>query len=239
MQVILDRAAAATGPALSSLEPDTARKLDAEQFDAYWNADPPSLAAVTEHALSGADGPIRTRLYDPGARKPAPCLAYFHGGGWVLGGLDSHDRVCRELALASGMLVAAVDYRLAPEHKFPEPLEDCIAAMQWIAAEGRNLGIDSARLAVGGDSAGGNLALSTLLALRDAGGPSIRAPHRWLRSRRAHATSAGSSSGARGRRGSSSSPNTAGAPPANSSAAASVWSRWPSPARRACGATTM
>ena len=167
MQVILDRAVAATGPALSSLEPDTARKLDAEQFDAYWNADPPSLAAVTEHALSGADGPIRTRLYDPGARKPAPCLAYFHGGGWVLGGLDSHDRVCRELALASGMLVAAVDYRLAPEHKFPEPLEDCVAAMQWLAREGPSLGIDAARLAVGGDSAGGNLALATLLWLRD------------------------------------------------------------------------
>ena len=176
MQAILDRAAAAAGPALSSLEPDTARKLDAEQFDAYWNADPPSLAAVTEHALSGADGPIRTRLYDPGATKPAPCLVYFHGGGWVLGGLNSHDRVCRELALAGGMLVAAVDYRLAPEHKFPEPLADCIAATRWLASDGHSLGIDAARLAVGGDSAGANLALATLLSLRDRrGSPQVRA----------------------------------------------------------------
>jgi acetyl esterase len=175
MQVILDRAAAAPGPPLGSLMPEVARALDAEQFDSYWNADAPALPSVTDHRVAGAAGPIRMRLYDPGAAKPASCLVYFHGGGWVLGGLDSHDRVCRELALASEALVAAVAYRLAPEHKFPEPLEDCIAATQWIAAEGRSLRIDTARLAVGGDSAGGNLALSTLLALRDGGGPRIRA----------------------------------------------------------------
>ena len=167
MQSILDRAAASPDPPLRCLTPDAARRLDAETFDAYWNADAPALPSVTDRAIPCAEGPIRMRLYDPGATKPSPCLIYAHGGGWVLGGLDSHDRVCRELALASGMLVAAVEYRLAPEHKFPKPLEDCIAATRWIAAEGQALGIDAARLAVGGDSAGGNLTLATLLALRD------------------------------------------------------------------------
>jgi acetyl esterase len=175
MQAILDRAAAQPGPPLSSLSPEAARALDAAQFDAYWNADPPPLACVTDHAVAGAEGSIRMRLYDPGSAKPAPCLIYFHGGGWVLGGLDSHDRVCRELALAAGALVAAVDYRLAPEHSFPKPLEDCVAATRSIAAQAPKLGVDPQRLAVGGDSAGGNLALATLLALRDRGGPAMRA----------------------------------------------------------------
>ena len=175
MQAILDRATTAPSPALSSLAPEAARKLDAEEFDTYWNADPPILAAITDHSFAGADGPVRMRLYDPGVRRPAPCLVYFHGGGWVLGGLNSHDRVCRELALVSGMLVAAIDYRLAPEHKFPKPLEDCIAATRWIGTKGSSLGIDPARLAVGGDSAGGNLALATLTALRDRDSPKIRA----------------------------------------------------------------
>ena len=175
MQAILERAATTPGPPLSSLSPEAARALDAEQFDAYWNVDAPPLPSVTEHSVAGADGQIRMRLYDPGVAKPAPCLVYFHGGGWVLGGLDSHDRVCRELAIASGALVTAIAYRLSPENKFPKPLEDCIAATRWIAAEGGRLGIDPSRLAVGGDSAGGNLALSTLLALRDRGGPKVRA----------------------------------------------------------------
>ena len=175
MQAILDRAAAAPGPPLPGLSPQAARKLDAEQFDAYWNAEPPSLAIVTDRVAECADGPIRFRLYDPGVRKPTPCLVYFHGGGWVLGGLESHDRVCRELALASAAMVAAADYRLAPEHKFPKPLQDCIGATRWIHAEGRSLGIDPRRVAVGGDSAGANLALATLLALREDGGAGLRA----------------------------------------------------------------
>lgn len=175
MQAILDRAAASPGPALSSLEPAAARTLDAEEFDAYWNADAPPLPSVTQHVISGAEGAVGIRLYDPGAKKPAPCLVYLHGGGWVLGGLDSHDRVCRELALASGSLIAAVDYRLAPEHKFPKPLQDCTEATRWIASEGGSLGIDPGRVGIGGDSAGANLALATLLALRDGGGPSLRA----------------------------------------------------------------
>ena len=175
MRAIVEMMAATPLPALMSLAPAAARAQDAANFDAFWNAEAPPMAAVTDHRLPGADGTIAIRLYDPGTAKPAPCLVYLHGGGWVLGGLDSHDRVCRELALAAGIMVAAVDYRLAPEHKFPLPLEDCVAAIRWIAAEGAGWGIDPAKLAVGGDSAGGNLALATLLALREQGQRPLRA----------------------------------------------------------------
>ena len=95
-------------------------------------------------------------------------MIYIHGGGWVIGSLDSHDGACRRLAQAGQFMVASVDYRLAPEHKFPAGLEDCIAATRWIAAHGAAWGVDPARLALGGDSAGANLTLATLLALRDA-----------------------------------------------------------------------
>ncbi|MCI0429592.1 MAG: alpha/beta hydrolase [Rhodospirillales bacterium] len=175
MQAIIARASATSLPPLMSLTPEAARAQDATHFDAFWNADAPALPSVTDHRVAGAEAPIRMRLYDPGMAKPGPCLVYFHGGGWVLGGLDSHDRVCRELALAGEVLVVSIAYRLAPEHKFPRPLLDCIAAIHWIAAEGVSLGIDPGHLAIGGDSAGGNLALSTLIAIRDAQGPVIRA----------------------------------------------------------------
>jgi len=175
MRAIVETMSATPLPALASLSPAAARAQDAAYFDAVWNAEAPALPAVTDHRVPGGAGTIAIRLYDPGAARPAPCLVYLHGGGFVLGGLDSHDRVCRELALAAGVLVAAVDYRLAPEHKFPLPLQDCVAAVRGLAALGESWGIDAARLAVGGDSAGGNLALSTLLALRDQGGPTLRA----------------------------------------------------------------
>ena len=90
--------------------------------------------------MPGEHGPIRVRLYDPGIPRPAPCLIFLHGGGWVIGSLDSHDGVCRRLAQAGGFMVASVDYRLAPEHKFPAGLEDCLAAVRWLAANGAALG---------------------------------------------------------------------------------------------------
>jgi acetyl esterase len=175
MQAILDLMAAKPLPSLDRLTPAAARALDAEHFDVFWNADAPQLPSVADHPLPGADATIFLRLYDPGVPKPAPCLVYLHGGGWVLGGLGSHDRICRELALAGDVLVASIDYRLAPEHKFPQPLLDCVAATRWIASQGRSLGIDERQLAIGGDSAGGNLALSTLLAFRDADAQALRA----------------------------------------------------------------
>jgi acetyl esterase len=157
---------------LSAVE---ARAQTAATFEAFWNADRPTLWAVYNHEIPGPAGRVRVRLYDPGIARPAPCLIYVHGGGWVLCSLDTHDGACRRLALAGDFMMASIDYRLAPEHKFPAGLEDCVAAVRWIAAHGADWGIDAGRLALGGDSAGANLALATLLSLRDAGASLLRA----------------------------------------------------------------
>ena len=162
-------------PERTSLSPVEARAQTSATTEAFWNADRPVLWAVYNHEIPGPGGPLRIRLYDPGAARPAPCLIYIHGGGWVICSLDTHDGVCRRLAQAGGFLVASIDYRLAPEHKFPAGLEDCVAAVRWLAEHGGAWGIDPARLAIGGDSAGANLALAVLLSLRDAGASPLRA----------------------------------------------------------------
>jgi acetyl esterase len=162
-------------PLRVTLSPVEARAQTTASFEAFWNADRPTLWAVYNHEIPGPRGPIRIRLYDPGVTRPAPCLIYIHGGGWVICNLDTHDGACRRLALAGELMVASVDYRLAPEHKFPAGLEDCVAAVRWIAAHGGEWGIDPGRLAIGGDSAGANLALASLLSLRDAGERPARA----------------------------------------------------------------
>ncbi len=154
-------------PERTSLSPVEARAQTSATTEAFWNADRPVIWAVYNHEIPGPGGPVRIRLYDPGIARPAPCLVYVHGGGWVICNLDSHDGVCRRLAQAGGFLVASIDYRLAPEHKFPAGLDDCIAAVRWIATQGADWGIDTSRLAIGGDSAGANLALATLLSRRD------------------------------------------------------------------------
>lgn len=119
----------------------------------------------------GDGGAIALRLYRPVASTgtPQPALVYYHGGGWVIGDLDTHDVLCRNLALQSGCVVVAVDYRLGPEHRFPAAVDDSVAAFRWVAAQASALGLDATRLAVGGDSAGGNLSAVVCLALRDAG----------------------------------------------------------------------
>jgi acetyl esterase len=132
---------------------------------------------VVALAAEGPAGPIPLRLYrgrgaeDRGRAQPA--LVYFHGGGWVIGDLESHDQVCRAIANAAKCIVVAVAYRLAPEHKFPAAVEDAIAATAWIAANAPRLGIDASRIAVGGDSAGGNLSAVVALDARDRGGPPL------------------------------------------------------------------
>lgn len=118
---------------------------------------------------------LEARLYVPeGAGDPTPLLVYYHGGGWVVGTLDTHDGTCRALARASGAAVLSVAYRLAPEHPYPAPVEDCHAALEWAAANAASLGCDPARLAVGGDSAGGNLAAAVAIMARDRGRPALR-----------------------------------------------------------------
>ena len=133
---------------------------------------PPEVSLVRDLSASGPHGAIPLRLYRPlGASATAalPVLVYYHGGGWVIGDLDTHDTLCRELANGAGCAVVAVDYRMGPEHRFPGAVEDCIAATRWVRAHAAELHLDAARLAVGGDSAGGNLAAVVAISARDSG----------------------------------------------------------------------
>ena len=141
------------------------------------NPEPPELASVEPLTIPSPAGLIPARIYTPTrlrtANGLAPGLVFFHGGGWVIGDLDSHDVVCRKLADEGELMVVSVDYRLAPEHKFPAAVDDAIAATKWIAENAKQLGIDAARLMVGGDSAGGNLAAVVAISARDGNGPAI------------------------------------------------------------------
>jgi acetyl esterase len=131
------------------------------------------VPAVADHRVPVEGGEITVRLYAPAGVGPHPVLVFYHGGGWVIGDLYTHDGLCRSIVNAAGCAVASVDYRLAPEFKFPTPVDDSYAALKWVAANGPRLGLDSARLAVGGDSAGGNLAAVMALLARDRRGPRI------------------------------------------------------------------
>jgi acetyl esterase len=131
---------------------------------------------VVDRTIPGPAGDLPVRIYRP-ASAPAdaalPALVYAHGGGWVFGNLDSHDVLCAQLALEAGIAVFHVDYRLAPEARFPGAFDDVVAALQWVAANGGSVGIDPTRLAIGGDSAGGNLAAAVSIWARDHGGPKL------------------------------------------------------------------
>lgn len=150
-------------PPTHTLSPADARRFYLERRS-FSQPEPPPLADVRDLQADG----IPLRLYRPAAGT-LPLLVYFHGGGWTIGDRDTHDVLCRELALKAGMAVLSVDYRLGPEHRFPAAVDDCIAATRWARREAAALGIDPARIAVGGDSAGGNLAAVVSIALRDAG----------------------------------------------------------------------
>jgi acetyl esterase len=138
----------------------------------------PQVASVREFFASGPAGPVPLRLYRGAGTATGdalPVQVYYHGGGWVIGDLDSHDWTCRMVANSANCAVVSVDYRLAPEHPFPAAFEDSLAAFEWIAANARALRIDPARMSVGGDSAGGNLAAAVAIALRDRAKIKLRA----------------------------------------------------------------
>src|SRR5436305_4025920 len=131
------------------------------------------VARVEDPTIPGPGGDIPARLYSPAEEAVLPVVVYFHGGGWVIGNITSHDGVCRKLAKQSGLTVVSVDYRLAPENKFPAAAEDCHAAAKWVADNAQELRVDGSRMALAGDSAGGNLTAVTALLARDRGGPTI------------------------------------------------------------------
>lgn len=174
VRALLDAAAASGVPPVWEQELGQARTAYAASAQALWGP-PEALHAEQDAVLDGPGGALRIRLYHPlpaGGADLRGAIVWLHGGGWVLGDLDSHGSLCRGLAARSGTIVVGVDYRLAPEHPFPAALEDAWAALRWAArAGGAAHGIDPSRLAVGGDSAGGNLAAVCALRARDAALP--------------------------------------------------------------------
>lgn len=159
------------GPQLHELPVPMAR--EAMRSLAAFQGEGEAVSHVADRAIPGPQGGIPVRIYTPQGRPPFPVLLYFHGGGWVIGDLDTHDPICRSLAKGGGCVVVSVDYRRAPEHKFPAAAEDCYAATVWAARHASEIGADPARLAVAGDSAGGNLAAVVALMARDRGEPRI------------------------------------------------------------------
>ena len=152
----------------STLSPKEARE-QMETASLVWNQDLPDMAEVRNFSIDGPGGPVALRLFRPEVTDTKGAIVYFHGGGFVLGSLESHHRLMRLLAIESQTALIGVDYRLAPEHPFPSGLDDCLAAVRWIAGHGEDLELDPKQVIVAGDSAGANLALACLLRLRDSG----------------------------------------------------------------------
>jgi acetyl esterase len=171
----LDLLSSLGAPPMHALQPTQAR-VAYKKARAVAQPEPPQVARVEALQATGPAGAIPLRSYRPmgsAEGESLPVLVFFHGGGWTIGDLDTHDVACREICNRAHCAVIAVDYRLAPEHRFPAAVDDAIAATRWVASNARALSLDGARIAVGGDSAGGNLAAVTALALRDSGGPAL------------------------------------------------------------------
>jgi acetyl esterase len=171
MQLLVRLSALRPRPALSAAGPQAARASLRRSSAAVALGAPVAGVAVQRLTVEGAAGPLPARLYVPEEAAAGPLLVYFHGGGWVAGDLDTHDEPCRVLALSAGIRVVSVDYRLAPEHPFPAPVQDALAAFRDCAARAEQLSADPARIGVAGDSAGGHLAAVTALQCALDGGP--------------------------------------------------------------------
>jgi acetyl esterase len=159
-------------PPLHTLSAPAAREQVLAQF--ITGAAPTPVAAVENRTIPGPAGALPVRIYTPEGTGPFPLMVFFHGSGFVVCNLDTHDEVCRHLCNGSGCVVVSVDYRLAPENKFPAAPDDCLTATRWAAEHAAEINADPARLVVAGDSAGGNLATVTALRIRDEGGPQLR-----------------------------------------------------------------
>jgi acetyl esterase len=170
IQALLERG---TGvPATHTLPVAEARRLYEARIAVM--APPAKVAKIAQRTIDGPHGPIELRIYTPTGSGPFPLMVFFHGSGFVLCSLDTHDGMCRNLAAGIGCAVVSVDYRLAPEHKFPAGLDDCLVATRWAAAHAAELLADPTRIMLAGDSAGGNMAAVTALRVRDEGGPALR-----------------------------------------------------------------
>ncbi len=165
----------ASHPPFTSVPLPEARAI-AEKVRAPWSQGGPEMATISERDVPTATGPLRVRIYDSGVTAPAGMLIYLHGGGWTLFSIDTHDRLMREYAAAGQFIVIGVDYPLSPEARYPVALDAIIDLIDWLLAGGaKDVGGDPARIAIGGDSAGGNLALAAALRLRDRGSSGVLA----------------------------------------------------------------
>jgi acetyl esterase len=170
-QAFLGQLAATGAPPLEQLPVDQVRAIYRQLFGG--TGEPEAVGEVIDRTIPGPAGPIPLRIYTPRRSGRFPILVHFHGGGWVAGDLAAYDPICRKLTNAAECAVVSVDYRLAPEHKFPAAPDDCFAALKWVAANAHTFNGDASRLAVGGDSAGGGLSAVVAQQARDEGGPGL------------------------------------------------------------------
>lgn len=166
-------ARAANAPKMTELPAAVARANTEVGFAAF-NAGAPEIGSIVDRTIPGPAGEIPVKIFTPKGQGPFPLLVYIHGGGWVIMSPDTHAKLCAELAEGAGVVIVSPHYRLAPEHLPPAQLDDCMATIRWAVDHAAELNADGSRFAIGGDSAGGNLAAAACLRLRDEGGPQAK-----------------------------------------------------------------